>query len=51
MYPADLGPARQRMTAFLAQYWGGPGTTASCAATPAADAARPFRTDADTRDR
>ncbi len=24
MYPAELGPARERMTAFLAQYWGGP---------------------------
>jgi hemoglobin len=27
MYPeADLGPARHRMTTFLAQYWGGPTT-------------------------
>ncbi len=41
MYPAELGPARERMTAFLAQYWGralrlqrGPW------ASPAADAAR-----------
>ncbi len=24
--PADLGPARQRLTLFLAQYWGGPTT-------------------------
>ncbi|HEX2073091.1 MAG TPA: hypothetical protein VHF92_04840 [Geodermatophilus sp.] len=23
MYPADLAPARERMTAFLAKYWGG----------------------------
>jgi hemoglobin len=27
MYPEeDLGPARHRMTTFLAQYWGGPRT-------------------------
>lgn len=27
MYPEeDLGPARERFTLFLAQYWGGPGT-------------------------
>lgn len=27
MYPeADLGPAAERMTLFLMQYWGGPGT-------------------------
>ena len=24
--PDDLGPARRRLTLFLAQYWGGPGT-------------------------
>lgn len=24
--PADLGPARRRLTLFLAQYWGGPTT-------------------------
>ena len=24
--PHDLGPARQRLTLFLAQYWGGPTT-------------------------
>jgi hemoglobin len=24
--PADLGPARHRLTLFLAQYWGGPTT-------------------------
>jgi hemoglobin len=24
--PTDLGPARQRLTLFLAQYWGGPTT-------------------------
>lgn len=27
MYPEeDLGPAKERFTMFLAQYWGGPGT-------------------------
>ncbi|MDO7869038.1 globin [Nocardioides jiangxiensis] len=27
MYPEeDLGPARERFTLFLSQYWGGPGT-------------------------
>jgi hemoglobin len=28
LYPdqADLGPARERLALFLAQYWGGPGT-------------------------
>ncbi|MGY1644243.1 hypothetical protein ACI782_24310 [Geodermatophilus sp. SYSU D00703] len=29
MYQAGLGPARERMTAFLAQYWGGRATTAN----------------------
>src|SRR5690242_19620910 len=24
MYPADLGPAKARLTGFLIQYWGGP---------------------------
>ena len=24
MYPADMGPSRQRLAGFLAQYWGGP---------------------------
>jgi hemoglobin len=26
MYPADLGPSRERLAGFLVQYWGGPGT-------------------------
>jgi hemoglobin len=26
MYPEDLGPAADRMTLFLMQYWGGPST-------------------------
>ncbi|MFF0177012.1 globin [Micromonospora profundi] len=26
MYPEDLGPAADRMTLFLMQYWGGPNT-------------------------
>ncbi|MEV6695447.1 globin [Micromonospora sp. NPDC051196] len=26
MYPADLGPAADRMRLFLMQYWGGPNT-------------------------
>ena len=25
-HPDDLGPARRRLTLFLAQYWGGPAT-------------------------
>ncbi len=24
LYPADLGPAREHLTGFLIQYWGGP---------------------------
>lgn len=24
MYPTDLGPSRERLAGFLAQYWGGP---------------------------
>ncbi len=24
MYPADMGPSRERLAGFLAQYWGGP---------------------------
>ena len=24
MYPRDMGPSRQRLAGFLAQYWGGP---------------------------
>ena len=26
LHPDDLGPARTRLTLFLAQYWGGPAT-------------------------
>ena len=26
LYPDDLGPAREHLTLFLAQYWGGPTT-------------------------
>ena len=26
MYPDELGPAKQHLALFLAQYWGGPGT-------------------------
>jgi hemoglobin len=26
LYPPDLGPAAARLTGFLIQYWGGPGT-------------------------
>ncbi len=26
LYPEDLGPPRERLGAFLVQYWGGPGT-------------------------
>lgn len=52
MYPADLGPARERMTAFLAQYWGGPRTYSELRGHPRLRMRHGgFRMDADTRDR
>ena len=45
MYPEeDLGPAAERLTMFLEQYWGGPNDLLAAARTPApADAARALR--------
>jgi len=34
MYPRDMGPSRKRLAGFLAQYWGGPRTTATNGAIP-----------------
>lgn len=52
MYPADLGPARERMTAFLAQYWGGPRDYSDLRGHPRLRMRHAaFRMDADTRDR
>jgi hemoglobin len=52
MYPADLGPPRMRMTAFLAQYWGGPRDYSELRGHPRLRKRHaPFRMDADTRDR
>jgi hemoglobin len=52
MYPAELGPARERMTAFLAQYWGGPRDYSELRGHPRLRMRHaPFRMDADTRDR
>ena len=48
LYPEeDLGPAEERFTLFLVQYWGGPTTYSDAARPPAAaDAARAVRGDA-----
>ncbi|SOC47847.1 hemoglobin [Blastococcus aggregatus] len=52
MYPADLGPARERMTAFLAQYWGGPRRYSELRGHPRLRMRHAtFRMDEDTRDR
>ena len=52
MYPADLGPARERMTAFLAQYWGGPRDYSERREHPRLRMRHaPFRMDTDARDR
>jgi truncated hemoglobin YjbI len=49
MYPAELGPARERMTAFLAQYWGGPRDYSEARGHPRLRMRHaPFRMDADT---
>jgi hemoglobin len=52
MYPADLGPARERMTAFLTQYWGGPRDYSDLRGHPRLRMRHAtFRMDTDTRDR
>ncbi|MHA6797625.1 globin domain-containing protein (plasmid) [Pseudonocardia bannensis] len=52
MYPAELGPARERMTAFLAQYWGGPRRYSGLRGHPRLRMRHAaFRMDADTRER
>jgi hemoglobin len=52
MYPADLGPARERMTAFLTQYWGGPRAYSDLRGHPRLRKRHAaFRMDADTRTR
>jgi hemoglobin len=52
MYPADLDPARKRMTAFLAQYWGGPRDYSELRGHPRLRMRHAaFRMDTDTRDR
>ena len=50
--PTDLGPARRRLTLFLAQYWGGPATYSEERGHPRLRARHlPFRIDAAQRDR
>jgi hemoglobin len=52
MYPEDLGPAKERLTLFLEQYWGGPGTYSEQRGHPRLRMRHaPFRVDADARDR
>ena len=53
MYPDnDLGPAARRLTMFLEQYWGGPGTYSEQRGhTRLRMRHAPFRVDADARDR
>lgn len=53
MYPdADLEPAIWRLTAFLEQYWGGPGTYSEQRGHPRLRMRHmPFRVNADARDR
>lgn len=53
MYPEqDLGPARERLTMFLEQYWGGPATYSEQRGHPRLRMRHvPFRIDPDARDR
>jgi hemoglobin len=49
--PDDLGPARQRLTLFLAQYWGGPTTYSDARGHPRLRMRhQPFVIDAAARD-
>lgn len=53
MYPEDdLGPAAERLTLFLEQYWGGPGTYSEQRGHPRLRLRhQPFRVNPDARDR
>ena len=53
MYPEeDLGPAAERLTGFLEQYWGGPGTYSEQRGHPRLRARHmPFKVNPDARDR
>ena len=53
MYPeSDLGPASERLTMLLEQYWGGPTTYSDQRGHPRLRMRHaPFRVDADARDR
>jgi len=53
MYPeADLGPAKERMTMFLEQYWGGPTTYSDERGHPRLRMRHaPFKVNPDARDR
>jgi hemoglobin len=53
LYPEqDLGPAQERLTMFLIQYWGGPTTYSDQRGHPRLRMRHsPFRVDADARDR
>lgn len=53
MYPEeDLGPAAHRLTMFLEQYWGGPGTYSEQRGHPRLRMRHiPFRVNPDARDR
>ncbi|TFD27437.1 globin [Cryobacterium cryoconiti] len=53
MYPeADLGPAAERLTMFLEQYWGGPGTYSEQRGHPRLrQRHQPFKVNPDARDR
>jgi hemoglobin len=50
--PDDLAPARERLTLFLAQYWGGPTTYSETRGHPRLRMRHmPFAIDTDARDR
>ncbi|MBL0887073.1 globin [Myceligenerans indicum] len=53
MYPEeDLGPATERLTLFLEQYWGGPGTYSEQRGHPRLRMRHmPFKVNPDARDR
>jgi hemoglobin len=53
MYPEeDLGPAEERLTLFLEQYWGGPGTYSEQRGHPRLRMRHlPFKVNPDARDR
>ncbi|QAY62191.1 globin [Xylanimonas allomyrinae] len=52
MYPQELGPAKERLTLFLEQYWGGPTTYSQQRGHPRLRMRHaPYKVNPDARDR